>query len=74
MPVHGNPERRDCRWPGRPGDVLAVACCGRLADHRLPESGALVFKADVEVDRRDFVLDAGQALQEGEIVRNGCAP
>jgi hypothetical protein len=33
-----------------------------------------VFKADVEVDRRDFVPGAGQALQEGEIVRNGRTP
>jgi hypothetical protein len=32
-----------------------------------------VFKADTEV-RRDFVLDAGQALQEGEIVHLGCTP
>jgi hypothetical protein len=32
-----------------------------------------VFKADVEV-RRDFEHDAGQALPEGGIVRNGCTP
>ena len=30
-----------------------------------------MFKADVEV-RRDVVLDAGQALQEGENVHLGC--
>jgi hypothetical protein len=40
-----------------------------------PESGALVLKADVEADRRDFVvLDGGQALQEGQIVHDGSTP
>jgi hypothetical protein len=33
-----------------------------------------VFKADVEVDRRDFVLDAGQGLQERESMHDGCTP
>jgi len=33
-----------------------------------------VFKADIEVHRRGFVLDAGQALQEGEIVSDGWTP
>jgi len=33
-----------------------------------------VFKADIEVDRRGFVLDAGQPLQQGGIARDGCTP
>ena len=33
-----------------------------------------MFKADIEVDRRDFVLEARQALQDGEIVCDGCTP
>jgi hypothetical protein len=34
-----------------------------------------VLKADVEADRRDFVvLDGGQALQEGQIVHDGSTP
>jgi hypothetical protein len=33
-----------------------------------------VSKADIEVDRRGFVLDAGQALQDGEVVCDGCGP
>jgi hypothetical protein len=33
-----------------------------------------VFKADIEVHRRNFALDAGKALQDREIVRDGCAP
>jgi hypothetical protein len=45
-------------------------CC-----HWPPKSGALVLKADVEVDRCDFVvLDFGQALQEGHIMHDGSAP
>jgi hypothetical protein len=33
-----------------------------------------VIKADIEVDRSDFVPDAAQAPQDGEIVCDGCAP
>jgi hypothetical protein len=33
-----------------------------------------VSKADIEADGREFVLDAGQALWEGEIVCDGCTP